>query len=430
MKLSISLAVLTVIRLAVSTLTQLFVLTQLGVGRETDALVAGSLLPQLAITLVAGSLQQVFVPLFAAEDRQSLQRDAWTAFVVLLALAGAVTVVLIASADLWVPLLSPGFDAPGKALLIELTRIQLAGMVFSVPFAVLWSLRCARGQLFTTEMVMGISVAITSAMVLVGVPRFGVQVAALATTLRPMLDVLILAASLGAWRGWARGSHLLRTAWKRVRYLFLGSAYYGTEPFVNQFLTSFAPPGSLSVLFTGQQIYSILSQVVSKAVAAPMLPMLAEQANHENWPAFHAIYRKRLGAVTAMALAVVAGVLVLGQTVLGVLAGRGNFTQADVQVLWLVMIALSGVCVGGFMGQITLNSLHAMGDTRTPTQLGIVTYTVYLPIKVAAFLMGGVLGLAVAASAFFIVNMLGQWYFLNRAMRRQSAARSLQHGAH
>lgn len=430
MKLSISLAVLTVLRLAVSTLTQLYVLTQLGVGRQMDALVAGSLLPQLAITLVAGSLQQVFVPLFAAEDRETLRRDAWTAFLVLLAASGAIAIVLMASAELWVPLLSPGFDAASRALLIELTRIQLVGMVFSVPFAVLWSLRCARGQLFSTELVMGLSVAVTSAVVVAGLPRFGVQIAALSTTLRPMLDVLILGVSLGAWHGWAHGSNLLRTAWNRVRYLFLGSAYYGTEPFVNQILTSFAPAGSLSVLFTSQQIYSILSQIISKAVAAPMLPMLAAQAVHENWPAFRDIYRKRLSAVTVLAFAVVAGVVVLGQPVLSVLVGRGNFTQENVQSLWLVMVAMAGVCVGGFMGQITLNSLHAMGDTRTPTQLGILTYTVYLPIKIAAFLLAGVLGLALAASAFFLVNMMGQWYFLNRAMSRQAAARTLQHGAH
>ncbi len=430
MKLSISLAVLTVLRLAISTLTQLFVLTQLGIGRQTDALIAGSLLPQLAITLVAGSLQQVLVPLFAAEDRQTLHRDAWTAFLALLTMAGAVTFLLFATVESWVPLLSPGFDASGKALLIELTRIQLIGIVFSVPFSVLWSMRCARGQLFVAELVMCITVAITSALVFVGMPRFGAHVAALATTLRPMLDVLALIASLGAWRGWARGSRLLQTAWMRVRYLFLGSAYYGTEPFVNQVLTSFAPPGSLSVLFTGQQVYSMLSQIISKAVAAPMLPMLAEQASCENWQAFHAIFRKRLIAVVVMAFAVVAGVVALGRPMLGLLAGRGNFTQTDVQMLWFVMIALSGVCIGGFTGQITLNSLHAMGDTRTPTKLGILTYTLYLPVKFAAFMLAGVLGLALAASAFFLINMLGQWYFLNRAINQQALARSLQHGSH
>jgi putative peptidoglycan lipid II flippase len=430
MKLSISLAALTVLRLALSTLAQLYVLTQLGMGIQTDALVAGSLVPQLAITLVAASLQQVLVPLFTAENPESLRKDAWTAFVLLLVISGAVSIAMIALAGVWVPLLSPGFDEADKTLLIELTRIQLAGMIFSVPFAVLWSLRCARGKLFTTELVMSISVVITSALVFWGVPRFGVQAAALATTLRPMLDVLMLAGSLGLWRGWARGSHLLRTAWKRVRYLFLGSAYYGTEPFVNQVLTSYAPAGSLSVLFTGQQIYSILSQIISKSVAAPMLPMLAANAIQQDWPTFQAIYRKRLKAVTAMAFLVVAGVVVLGRPVLGLLVGRGNFTQDNVQTLWLVMIALSGVCIGGFMGQVTLTGLHAMGDTRTPTQLGILTYTLYLPVKFASFMLAGVLGLALAASAFFIVNMIGQWYFLNRAMSQQAAAHRFQHGAH
>jgi putative peptidoglycan lipid II flippase len=418
MRLSITLAGMTIARLALSTLSQLFILASLGVGVQTDALVAGSLLPQLAITLIATSLNQVLVPLFASEPAENARRDAWTAFVTLVALFGLIAGLLAATADVWVAVVTPGFSAAGKALTVELTRIQLLGMLFTVPFSVLWSMHCARGRLLKAEFVQAVSVAITSAFIVLAVPRFGVQAAAASTVIRPMIDVALLAGVLGRWAGFSARSTLLRTAWLRVRYLLIGSAYYGTEPLVNQVLVSFAPQGSLSILFTGQQIYSLLTQVINKSIAAPAIPMLAVRAHAGDWPAFRDLYHKRIWWTSALGALVVGGMIVLGPPILSLLVGRGNFSLETVDLLWRVLIALSGVCVGGFVAQVTIGGLHAMGDTRTPTKLGMVTYTLYIPVKILAFVTHGLLGMAVATSAFFVTNMLGQLYYLERNTRR------------
>jgi peptidoglycan biosynthesis protein MviN/MurJ (putative lipid II flippase) len=69
------------------------------------------------------------------------------------------------------------------------------------------------------------------------------------------------------------------------------------------------------------------------------------------------------------------------------------------------MIALVGVFIAGAMGVITSKTFYAMGDTRTPTRMSIVTYTIYIPAKILAFLHYGLMGLAVVTSAYLVLNL-------------------------
>ncbi|MCA1553893.1 MAG: hypothetical protein LC737_05900, partial [Chloroflexi bacterium] len=55
-----------------------------------------------------------------------------------------------------------------------------------------------------------------------------------------------------------------------------------------------------------------------------------------------------------------------------------------------------------------------------PTRLGIITYTVYVPLKILAFVNFGVLGLAATTSLFVIANFIGQMFFLERATAVQA----------
>ena len=61
---------------------------------------------------------------------------------------------------------------------------------------------------------------------------------------------------------------------------------------------------------------------------------------------------------------------------------------------------------------------------RTPTRLGIITFSIYIPAKIAAYFYFGLMGVAVATSAFFAVNLVLQLVLLDRALgeRVQAAA--------
>lgn len=405
MRQTLTLACLAGGNILVTLLFQWYVITQLGVGVETDAFFAGMAVPQLILLVVSSSLTHVLVPLLATEDEITFARNAWGFFLGISGIFTAFAVVLFISAGFWVPWLVPGFSSAGQSLTVTLTRIQLVSMIFTASTSVLWSVYHARQKFIWVEISTLISSLIGLFLLIRILPATGVTGAAFLIVLRTGLQMVWLLPGLGRWEWPDWKSPAMREAWLRIRPLLIGTTYSRTDPFIDRFLASMALPGGLSLLFIGQQIYGVANVVAEKAIATPMVPQLAIYARAAKWPAFRQLYQRRLlamGLLTAVGYVVV---LVAGERVLNVLIGHGGVTKDNVHLLWSIMVALVGVFIAGAMGVITSKTFFAMGDTRTPTRMSIITYTLYIPAKILAFMHYGLMGLAVATSAYMFLNL-------------------------
>ena len=107
-----------------------------------------------------------------------------------------------------------------------------------------------------------------------------------------------------------------------------------------------------------------------------------------------------------------------GEPILRLMIGYEGITAANVHTLWWILLALSGVMIGGACGQVVSGAFYAIGDTRTPTVAFIATYTVYIPIKIVVFMRYGVIGLAFATSAHLGLNFLLQLAVLEISVAR------------
>jgi putative peptidoglycan lipid II flippase len=414
MGLTLSLALLAGSNILLTLLIQWYVITKLGVGIDTDALFAGMALPQIILGIVSNALTHVLVPLLATEDDSDFGRNAWGFFTGVTGLFSIVALLLYLTAGLWVPLLVPGFSAEARALTVTLTRIQLVSMVFTASVSVLWSIYHARQRFIWAELSPVISNIVALLLLVKLLPLYGVAAAAWVIVLRTALQVGWLLPGLGRWQRPEWKSPGMREAWRRIRPLLLGMSYYRTDPLVDRFLTSMSPAGSLSLLYIGQQIYGVANVVIEKAIAAPMVPMLARMASAGDWTNFRSTYRKRLLAMLGLTLTGYAVLLLCGEWMLNLVIGRGGVTFGNVHLLWLILVALVGFLVGGASGQVTATTFYSMGDTRTPTKLSIWTYSIYIPVKVIVFLHYGLLGLAVTTSVYITVNLLMQILLLER----------------
>ncbi|MEP6913259.1 MAG: lipid II flippase MurJ [bacterium] len=408
MKQTLTLAALAGANILLSLLFQWYVITQLGVGIETDALFAGMALPALILSVVSTSLTHVLVPLLATENEISFRQNAWGFFLGVSALFTVVALALFATATYWVPWLVPGFSPAAQSLTVSLTRIQLVSMIFTASVSVLWSVYHARKQFIWVELSTVLSSLIALVLIVKLLAIYGVAAAALVIVLRTLLQVIWLLPGLGRWQWPQWNSTAMREAWRRIRPLLVGTSYYRTDPLVDRFLASMAPAGGLSLLYIGQQIYGVANVVAEKAIAVPMVPQLAIEAAANRWPVFRRIYQKRLLIIGGLTAAGYAIFLMAGERILNLLIGHGGVTRDNVHMLWLIMVALVGFFIAGAMGQITSTTFYAMGDTRTPTRMSIITYTLYVPAKVIGFMKYGLMGLAVVTSVYLFVNLIFQ----------------------
>ncbi|MEO8433354.1 MAG: lipid II flippase MurJ [Pyrinomonadaceae bacterium] len=408
MKQTLTLAVLAGANILLSLLFQWYVITQLGVGIETDALFAAMALPTLILSVVSSSLTHVLVPLLATENEITFRQNAWGFFLGVSALFTILALALFVTAGYWVPWLVPGFSVPAKLLTVSLTKIQLVSMILTASVSVLWSVYHARKQFIWVELSTLLSNLVALGLIIKLLAIYGIAAAAFIIVLRTLMQVLWLLPGLGRWQ-WPRwDSEAMREARRRIRPLLIGTAYYRTDPLVDRYLASMAPAGGLSLLYIGQQIYGVANVIAEKAIAAPMVPQLAIEAAAGRWSTFKRIYQRRLLMIGGLAAAGYVILLLAGERILNLLIGHGGVTADNVHLLWLIMVALVGFFIGGAMGQITSTTFYAMGDTSTPTRMSIITFTLYVPAKVIAFMQYGLMGLAVVTSIYLFVNLIIQ----------------------
>lgn len=427
MKQTITLALLAGTNILVTLLFQWYVITQLGVGVETDALFAGMAVPQLILLVVSSSLTHVLVPLLATEDAGTFRQNAWGFFLGISGVFSVLAILLCVTATYWVPWLVPGFSKAGQSLTVTLTRIQLLSMILTASVSVLWSVYHARQRFIWVELSTLISSAIGLVLLFKILPVYGVVGAASLIVLRSGLQVLWLMPGLGRWQWPDWNSPAMREGRRRIRPLLLGTAYSRTDLLVDRLLASMAPAGGLSLLYIGQQIYGVANVVAEKAISSPMVPVLATQAIAGDWPKFRRTYQHRLLAIGGLTLLGYILLLLIGERILNLLIGHGGVTSDNVHLLWLIMVALVGFFIAGAMGVVTSRTFYAMGDTRTPTRMSIVTYTLYVPVKVFGFYRYGLLGLAVVTSGYLFLNLVIQlllleFFVIPKRQQRQGSA--------
>jgi putative peptidoglycan lipid II flippase len=422
MRLNVSLGAVAAANLLAALGFQWVVLTTLGVGSETDALFAGMVIPQLVLSIVSGALVQVLTPMLSGESEEALRQTAWGAFLLIGAGVGGLALALGLSASVWVGWLLPGFRARDLALAVSLTRIQLPGMVFMAAVAAPLAGWNARGRFVWAE----IAPFFATLLFLVPLPsllaRYGVEAAGWASSGKALLYLLLVLPGLGAWKApdWSSG-HLALIR-HRIRPLLGGNLYFKSDALVDRSLSSLAPPGDLSILYLAQQLWNAGSQVLTVGIGRPMVPALATLAKEERWAPFADTLRRHLVAMAVVVSGSIALLAVAGRPALDLLIGHGGVTAGNVSFLWKVMLALALAFAAGCVGQLTSQGFYALGDTRTPTRIGVVTFTLYVPLKFLAFRAFGIYGLAGSTGLFVFVNLVLQSIFLRRSLRARGAA--------
>jgi putative peptidoglycan lipid II flippase len=414
MRQTISIAALAAANVLLSFAFLSWVLAHFGASFSSDAFFASALAPQLVTAVVTGSVAIVAIPFLANQDEEGRRTCSWQ-LIRIAALAMLVLATGLAlAAPWWVPLTVPGFEASVQTLSIDLTRIQVLSIIPGIVAALCASAENARHRFLWVE-ASGALAGIASLITLVLLaPRYGIYGAAWAATLRPAFHATLLLPRLGPYSKGQMDSETRRLLWSRLRPLVYGSAYYKTDMIVDRVLASLAPTGGLTLLYTAQQIYAAGSAVVSRAVSSPALPLLANHARDSEWHAFNARFARRAIALLLLSISTLLLFAIAGKASLHMIASGTRFGPEEVSALWWLLLALGGMWIGGNLGSISTVAYYAKGDTLTPTRLTIVTFTVYVPLKIIAFLWFGLPGLAASISAFYLLNAMLQLALLKR----------------
>lgn len=422
--LSFALSAVTTAQIAGAFAIHWYTVAQLGVGPETDALYAGSTLPQIAIVVLIEPLGFVLIPMLSVSDGTERRIVGGLLFRFTAAVSILIALLICVLLPLIVPILVPGFTDATRQLTISLARIQTVAVVGAACMAVLSSFYQA-GQKFILPALSTLAWTLIGWLLLiVGIHEAGVSLAAWVQVLCYVGPMLFLVPSLG-WS--VRGDRFklhetLRELWPRLQPLTASAAYYRTGFLVDRFLASLLAPGSVVVLELAWRFHLALVRILNQGITTPILPVLARLSHQGAWHSFRRLYRQRLTWIALVSLPAVGGLIAAALLSRGYSDEAGGglilgaISTSDVNKLALALIGSSGVLLCGSINHLLMSAFYAQGDMRTPTRIQMLSYSIGILMKGGGFLLGGLFGIVLAMSLYYALEGLLLGTVLHRRM--------------
>ncbi len=367
----------------------------LGIGASADAFKAALRIPNVIQNLLGeGVLSASFIPVYSRllGDRSPEQagRVAGTVMALLAAAAGALSLIVWATAGLLTSLLAPGLDGDARDLTIELIRIMAPGTAFLVLSAWCLGVLNSHRRFFisyvapvvwnVTQIVVVIIVGLRQwspseiaralgwAVLLGGFLQFAVQV-------RPVL----------------RSAPPIRVAWSAARSevadvlsrfgpAVLGRGAVQISAFVDTMLASLLAVGALSGLFAAQVLYVLPISVFAMSVAAAELPTMS---TIDSTPDLLQRAEASLRRISFFVVFVAVAYIAAGDLIVGALFERGRFSPDDTLGVWVILAAYSIGLPASGNSRLLQNLSFAIGDTKGPARIAFIRVLLAAALGVA-----------------------------------------------
>ncbi len=414
MKRILQLGAISIANLASMILFQWLLITKLGASVESDALFAAMTIPQLFASVIAASLTSIVAPLLTGENSAEQRVDAWSLIAITSAIFTGMTILLILLAPWWTGWIAPGFSVSAKALLLHYSRINILVIIFAGFNAIQIGLAYARNQFQWVEFSAFIANLIAILLALFFVRDGDGILASWILVARAVLTSILLLKVTDAPARPDFSRPFIKQAWSKLKPVLIGGSYYKMDPVVDRILLSSLPAGSLSLFYIAQQILSAGSQVFAKVIATPTITKLAYAFKSGDETEYSRIYRHNM-------------LLILGLSTCGLIAGIGfiylllpyfesvgNFSVADAQYIVMILTLAGGMMVAGAGGSLVAGAYYARGDTKTPTIIGSISFTIGIGLKIVTFRLFGLEGLAIGVSIYYTTSLILQGLYLRR----------------
>lgn len=393
--------------------------TTFGAGDTFDAFVAAFRLPDFIFNLVVvGALSAAFIPLFTEKlvnGNGTKNKDAFEFSLTVLnvvVLAVAICSALYAlSADLLVPLITPGFSGEKLETTIMLSRIMaLQPILLSISFVFSGVLNS-----FKRFIVYALAPILYNIGIIIGalyfVPQLGIQGLGWGVVLGAGLHMLIQLPSMvrigWRWRPLVQWSNVdIQKLRRMIIPRMFGLAGQQVNLFLVTIIGSTLGAGSITVFHLANNVQSLPIGIFGLAFAQAAFPTLAEQVARQQHKAFRNTLTRSFRYILFFVTPLAVFMFLLRAQTIRVLFGDGAFDWEDTvltfQTLGLLLVSL--------FAQATIPLLVRAFYVRQNTSIPVITSLVSILVNVVAALLlapsMGIQGLALAFSVSSIINLV------------------------
>lgn len=184
---------------------------------------------------------------------------------------------------------------------------------------------------------------------------------------------------------------------------------------VDTVLASFLVTGSVSWLYYSDRLMEFPLGVFGVALATVVLPGLSKKAALNDWPGFEADIDFALRLVLIIGLPATFGLLLLAEPLIISLFFYGAFTEQDVTMSAMSLMAYSFGLLGFILVKILAPAFYARKDMKTPVKIAVAALLTNVVMNLALIGPFAHVGLAAATtlSAFMNAGLL-YWFLVKQ----------------
>jgi putative peptidoglycan lipid II flippase len=206
-----------------------------------------------------------------------------------------------------------------------------------------------------------------------------------------------------------------------VTPILIAAAYSRLDIFVDRFLGTQLPAGTISHMGYASRIVAAVASLTTSGLSVVIFPSLARHAAAGDRPQLQRDLQEGWNWLVVTLVPVVLGLVVCGQPIIAALLQRGAFTERDVSVVSQLLQLSTGFLVGAAVAEIASRTLTAMNRVWITTAIGIALFTFASLTKVLVVRTFGAAGLILTTSVSALTTAVALVAVLHRLGIREIA---------
>ena len=302
-----------------------------------------------------------------------------------------------------VDVILPGFEGESKRLTIQFYSIQAFLSIFSVLTGILVALHYTFKQYYRTVIIPFVSQGIYIAFVFLSYKSWGIHSMLYGLVLSQMVTFIALGVTFATqYRMIIVFSREFADALKKIYPLILSSAFSKSDILIDRFFASALQAGSITLLLYGQKIIGIVTNFINRGISIVSLRTFSlRQDNKKAFQDHFLLLYKGMVFIVVPAVFIIVFFL---QDALQLIILSKRVTQSDVNNIYLVVLSLTGIFIGGSLSGVIVNTFYAKGLTGIVSKVSIIINTLGFGLKLVLFYIIGFFGLPIAVSVKSLVN--------------------------
>ncbi|MGB8690241.1 MAG: lipid II flippase MurJ [Microcoleus sp.] len=320
---------------------ELVVAWKFGTAGDLDAFLIALVVPSLITNVIAGSFNAALIPTYIRVREQSGIKAAQKLFsgalVWSLGLLVIITILMLATSPLYLPIIAGGFspeklDLTYKLLWAIAPTILLGGII------TIWGAVLNAGEHFALVALAPIITPAITILFLFLTDSWGVFNLATGIVCGQFIEMMVVGIALHRqgisllpkWYGF--DTHLSEVAGQYAPMIAAAFLMCSTG-LVDQSMAALLPSGSVASLNYGNRIIALPITISTTALSTAVIPYFSKMVAREDWTSVRHTLKRYMALIWAASIPLTGLIILFSEPIVQVLLQRGSFTARDTQLV-------------------------------------------------------------------------------------------------